>query len=359
MSRKINTRLPAPSKGKTDILALSHQRLTEWLREHELEDYRATQIQKWIYQRRVDSFTHMSDLSKDLRHQLESHFFIGRLAVVRIASASDGVHKYLFRLADGRHIESVLIPAQGHSTVCISSQVGCAQGCKFCLTSQGGLQRNLTAGEIVAQVREIGILQAPEPQPSHIVFMGMGEPLANFDPVVTAIETLTAKTWGLGLSSRHLTLSTAGLVPRLADLGRLSDVNLAISLNASDNVTRSRIMPINRKYPLEMLLQASRNYPLRPRRRITFEYILIAGVNDSPADAIRLTRLLRSLKAKINLIPFNPHPGTEFRRPDENNILEFQRILHRHNFTAIIRQSKGGDIAAACGQLRAAHPNGI
>lgn len=356
MSSKINLPLSAPTERKIDILNLSHHHLTEWLRRHDVKIYRATQIKKWIYQRRVDSFGQMSNLSKSLRRRLESHFFIGRLEVVRTASARDGVRKFLFRLADGRLIESVLIPAKSHSTVCISSQVGCAQGCRFCVTARGGLQRNLTAGEIVAQVREIGLIQAPSPPPSHIVLMGMGEPLANFDPVVTAIETLTDKTWGLQLASRHLTLSTAGLVPRLADLGRTSDVNLAISLNASDNATRSRLMPINRKYPLETLLQACREYPLRPRRRITFEYILIAGVNDTPADAIRLTRLLRPLKAKINLIPFNQHPGTEFRRPTENSILEFQGILHQHNFTAIIRQSKGGDIEAACGQLRAAQP---
>jgi 23S rRNA (adenine2503-C2)-methyltransferase len=215
------------------------------------------------------------------------------------------------------------------------------------------LVRNLTRGEIIAQVRDVSkCLDGPK-RLTNIVLMGMGEPLANYSNVVSAINTITDSNYGLGFSSRRLTLSTAGLVPKLSSLGRDTSVNLAISLNATDNKTRNMLMPINRKYPLEKLLDACAGYPLLPRRRITFEYILIKGINDSITDAKRLVTLLRPIRAKINLIPFNEYEGSEFNRPEESAIFNFKEILNKNDYTAIIRHSKGQDISAACGQLRA------
>ncbi len=300
----------------------------------------------------------MTNLKKDLRQRLAAVFDIGRLHRRTCETAADGTRKYLFELVDGERIESVLIPERDHYTLCLSTQVGCAQGCRFCLTASGGLGRNLTQGEILAQVRDIRFdLEQPE-NLTNIVFMGMGEPLANYRNLIGAIGLLQDNKVGFGFSKRKITVSTAGLVPRLADLGRDTDVGLAVSLNATDNETRSRLMPINRRYPLEVLLEACRRYPLAPQRRITFEYILLAGINDSPADARRLSALLRPIRAKINLIPFNDHPGSEFRRPDEGTILAFQKVLVDQRYTAIIRRSKGREISAACGQLRARATDG-
>ena len=300
----------------------------------------------------------MTNLKKDLRQRLAAVFDIGRLHRRTCETAADGTRKYLFELVDGERIESVLIPERDHYTLCLSTQVGCAQGCRFCLTASGGLGRNLTQGEILAQVRDIRFdLEQPE-NLTNIVFMGMGEPLANYRNLIGAIGLLQDNKVGFGFSKRKITVSTAGLVPRLADLGRDTDVGLAVSLNATDNETRSRLMPINRRYPLEVLLEACRRYPLAPQRRITFEYILLAGINDSPADARRLSALLRPIRAKINLIPFNDHPGSEFRCPDEGTILAFQKVLVDQRYTAIIRRSKGREISAACGQLRARATDG-
>jgi 23S rRNA (adenine2503-C2)-methyltransferase len=229
--------------------------------------------------------------------------------------------------------------------------VGCAQGCRFCRTAKGGFVRNLSKGEIIAQVRDIANHLDDAKRLTNIVLMGMGEPLANYRNVIEAVKTLTDSDTGLGFSSRKITISTAGLVPRLADLGRESTVNLAISLNATDNETRSMLMPINRKYPIETLLDACAQYPLMPRRKITFEYVLIKGVNDSRQDAERLATLLRPIRAKINLIPFNTYQGCEFERPDESVIDDFKEILTQKHYTVIIRHSKGQDISAACGQL--------
>ncbi|UCF91555.1 MAG: 23S rRNA (adenine(2503)-C(2))-methyltransferase RlmN [Desulfobacterales bacterium] len=338
---------------QTDIKELSANQLVDWLAEREIPSYRAVQIRKWIYLRQADTFESMTDLSKEIRASLNRHFTIRRLEKVALETSSDGSRKYLFRLQDGKFIESVLIPERNHATLCISSQVGCAQNCRFCLTARGGFERNLTQGEIIAQVRDVqNDLNAGQPL-TNIVFMGMGEPLANYQNVVHAIRTITDSTLGLGFSSRRVTVSTAGLVPKICALGRDTKVNLAVSLNATDDQTRSALMPLNRGYPLKQLLEACRNYPLPPGRRITFEYILIKGMNDSVADARRLAHLLRPIRAKINLIPFNPHEGSTFERPDDHVIANFQEILLQKNYTVIIRRSKGQDISAACGQLRA------
>jgi len=338
---------------KKDILELSREQLIAWLAVRKIEKYRADQILKWVYLRQADSFERMTDISKEIRILLSQQFAIGRLAVERTESSRDGSRKYLFKLKDGKFIESVLIPERDHFTLCVSSQVGCAQGCLFCLTATGGLERNLSRGEIIAQVRDIKNGLDDPLRLTNIVFMGMGEPLANYLTLVSAIEVITDTDRGLRLAGRRVTVSTAGLVPRLLDLGRDTRVNLAVSLNATDNDTRTRLMPINRKYPLENLLEACRQYSPASGRRITFEYILIKGMNDSAKDARRLAKLLQPIRCKINLIPYNPNEGCDFDRPSEEVIQAFYRILFDKNYTVIIRRSKGEDISAACGQLRA------
>jgi 23S rRNA (adenine2503-C2)-methyltransferase len=338
---------------KQNILELDQAELITWLADQKAEPYRADQILKWLYARQTDSFDLMTDLSKDLRARLESNFTIDRLDVDRISTSVDGTRKYVFKLKDGRRIESVLIPEREHYTLCISSQVGCAQDCGFCLTASIGFQRNLSAAEIVSQVRDIKHdLKYPKLL-TNLVFMGMGEPLANYRNLVSAIKVITDARFGYGFAGRRVTVSTAGLASRLADLGRDTRANLAISLNATDNDTRSRLMPINRKFPIEKLLEACRHFPLPGGRRITFEYVLLKDINDSIEDAHRLAKLLRPIKSKINLIPFNTHPGCPFQRPDEDTILRFQNILIDKNYTVMIRRSKGQDISAACGQLAA------
>ncbi|MCK4984756.1 MAG: 23S rRNA (adenine(2503)-C(2))-methyltransferase RlmN [Desulfobacterales bacterium] len=339
------------SDKKINILELSKERFASWLEGRQIESYRAAQVFKWIYLRQADRFDLMTDIAKDIRPLLEDHFTIDRLQTENVETSIDGSRKYLFKLEDGERIESVLIPERDHYTLCISSQVGCAQDCRFCLTASGGFQRNLSKAEIVSQVRDIkNELQDSMPL-SNLVFMGMGEPLANYKNLVAAIQAITDSSFGLGFASRRVTVSTAGIVSRLADLGRDTRVNLAISLNATDNQTRNRIMPINRKFPIEKLLKACQQFPLPGGRRITFEYVLLKDVNDSVEDAYRLAELLRPIKSKINLIPFNSHEGCQYQRPDEDTILRFQKILIDKNYTVMIRQSKGQDISAACGQL--------
>ena len=338
---------------QTDIKELSKDELTLWFISKGIQPYRAGQILKWIYLRQADTFDVMTDIKKEIRNQLSQDFIICRLKKTRTETSQDGSKKYLFKLNDGKYIESVLIPEKDHYTLCISSQVGCAQGCKFCLTARAGFSRNLTKGEIIAQIRDVAFDIGGQKRLSNIVMMGMGEPLANYSNVVEAIHVITDKDAGLEFSNRKVTVSTSGLVPKLMDLGRKTTVNLAVSLNATENKTRDMLMPVNRKYPIEQLLKACANYPLMPRRKITFEYILIKGINDSEQDARRLAKLLRPIRAKINLIPFNSYEKSEFDRPDESVILKFKDILSKTNYTAIVRYSKGQDISAACGQLSA------
>ena len=333
-----------------DVKGFSEASLIHWLEQHGVAPYRAGQILRWVYHRGVYSFSDMTDLSKDLREFLSERLIIGRLEVDRVQISKDGSRKYLFCLKDGQHIESVLIPEPGHWTLCISTQVGCGMGCAFCLTGRGGFVRNLEPAEIVGQICAVRDDLSGVPPLTNVVFMGMGEPLANYKHVVQAIRTIAGDN-GLQFSSRRVTLSTAGLPSGIDDLGRDVKVNLAVSLNASDNDTRNRLMPINRTYPIEKLLSACRRFPLPARRTIMFEYVLIAGVNDAPEDAERLAKLLRPLRAKINLIPFNPFDGTEFERPGDDVIEAFQQVLLARHYTAVIRHSKGADICAACGQL--------
>jgi 23S rRNA (adenine2503-C2)-methyltransferase len=339
--------------GRSDILSVSREQLGEWLAARGIAAYRAGQILKWIYRRQKDSFAEMSDIAKDVRELLARHFHIPRLEIWARETSADGTRKYLFGLEDGESVESVLIPERDHFTLCVSSQVGCAQNCRFCLTAKSKLRRSLSQGEILAQIRDIQRDVAGASPLTNLVFMGMGEPLANLDNLLGALEIITDGEAGLGFANRRVTVSTAGLVPQMLEFGRRCRASLAVSLNAADDDTRSRLMPVNRRYPLESLLEACRAYPLPPGRRITFEYILIQGVNDAPEDARRLARLLRPIRCKINLIPFNPHAGSEFARPPEEAIRAFKEILLRKHFTVIVRQSKGQDISAACGQLRA------
>jgi len=342
-----------PSMRLTDINDLSKSELGEWLEKHGEASYRGEQILKWIHKGQVDDFSEMTNLKKEFRALLQSHFSINRLKLKKTETSTDGSKKFLFELKDGHGVESVLIPGKNRHTLCISTQAGCAQGCAFCHTGRGGLKRNLTASEIVGQVRDVKNRPDVPLNFTNIVVMGMGEPLANYDNVVNALDIIIDPISGLQFASRKVTLSTSGMVSKMKDLGRDTSVNLAISLNAADNKTRSMLMPVNRRHPIEELMAACRSYELAPRRRITFEYILIQGVNDSPADALALARLLSGMRAKINLIPFNPFPGTDFQRPDKTAIDRFRNILVEQNLTAITRQSMGADISAACGQLSA------
>ncbi|MBU4184821.1 MAG: 23S rRNA (adenine(2503)-C(2))-methyltransferase RlmN [Proteobacteria bacterium] len=341
------------STNKTDIKDLTRKQLASWLEEHDIEPYRAGQILKWIYNRQADTFDIMTDLGKEIRELLSLNFTINRLDIIQIETSQDGSKKYLFKLEDGKFIESVLIPERDYYTLCISSQVGCAQGCRFCLTAKGGFIRNLSKNEIVSQVRDVLKDLIGSKHITNIVFMGMGEPLANFQNVVEAIDTITDADSGLGFSNRRVTVSTAGLVSKLLSLGNETKINLAVSLNATDNRTRDFLMPVNKKYPIEELLDACRKYNLRPGGKITFEYILMKGVNDSAEDANRLAELLKGIRSKINLIPFNEYEGSDFRRPEESVINNFREIPNRKGYTVIIRHSKGQDISAACGQLSA------
>jgi 23S rRNA (adenine2503-C2)-methyltransferase len=335
----------------SDIKELTRDQLIVWLEERKIRPFRAIQIFKWIYLRNADSFEMMTDLGKEIRDLLLDNFTINRLDITKKLESNDGTKKYLFKLEDGKFVESVLIREKSHFTLCISSQVGCAQGCSFCLTAKGGFSRNLTTGEIISQIRDIQKDMDESDNLSNLVLMGMGEPLANYDNLVNALNIITDTDFGLKFSTRRVTLSTAGFVPKFADLGKDTKVNLAVSLNATDNKTRSMLMPINRKYPLEELLEACRLYPLKPRRKITFEYILIKGINDSPEDAERLAKLLTPIKAKINLIPFNEHSKSDLKSPESSVVLKFQKDLNKYGYSAIIRYSKGQDISAACGQL--------
>lgn len=339
---------------KTSIKRLTFDELKTTLGNMGLKGYRAGQITSWIYQHHAVSFEEMTNIAKADRDQLAAVYSLTAPSLLRTERSSDGTRKFLFGLGDGHTIESVLIPDDDRQTLCISSQVGCQQACRFCLTGQGGFTRNLLFYEIVDQVLEVSRILRGEGARgvTNIVLMGMGEPLANFDEVIKAIRVITSDR-ALGFSGRRLTLSTAGLVPEMDALGQAGvKVNLAVSLNATTDEVRDRIMPVNRRYPLKELLAACRRFPLEPRRRITFEYVLLRGVNDSGDDALRLTRLLKGIKCKVNLIPFNPFPGSEFKRPDDDAVKRFQKILQDHHYTALVRESRGRDISAACGQLR-------
>lgn len=324
--------------------------LEAFVAQHGKEKYRARQIMKWIYQKGAISFDEMTNLSKSFREQMKGLARISALRIADTQTSSDGTIKILFRLEDGLYIEGVLIPGRNHWTQCVSTQAGCRMGCTFCLTGLSGFRRDLLPSEIVDQVTRVRFTMKEGTKIGNIVLMGMGEPLANYDNTLRAIRIMTCDD-GLALSSRRITLSTCGIPPMILRLGEDVCVNLAVSLNAPDDDTRDALMPINRKYPLAELIRACKDYPMPRRRRITFEYILIDGVNASPEDARKLVRLFRGMKCKFNLIPFNEFPGAPYRAPSRKTIEAFQKVLVDHHFTAVIRKSCGRDILAACGQL--------
>ena len=315
--------------------------------------YRGRQLATWIYRKGVFELEAMTDLPTDFRERLAERARIDVPEPERVTPSQDGSEKLVFCLAGGSRISAVVMPDDNRITLCVSTQVGCGFQCLFCLTGVMGLERNLSAGEIVGQVLAANRLLAPDRRVTHIVFMGMGEPLANYAAVVTSIRILTDAKLGLGYSPRRITVSTVGLVPGIEKLGRENlKVNLAISLHAASDEVRSKLMPVNRSFDLDALMAALRKYPLAPRQRIFFEYVMLDGVNDSPEDARRLVKLLRGLRAKVNLIPFNDWEGAPFQRPPLPRILAFQSILLDAGITTTVRWSKGEDIGAACGQLR-------
>ncbi len=368
---------------KTNFKEFSQEKITLLIAMLGQKPYRAKQIINWIYKKLASSFDEMTDLPVKFREELNKTAFLSNLKLLQTQISTDGTQKFLFQLEDGETVESVLIPntrGENKFTLCISSQVGCALGCVFCVTGKLGLKRNLRAYEIVDQVittsRILSISSHPLLIPSlekgdtlgskrgikggditNIVFMGMGEPLNNFNEVAEALWRITEL---MDFSKRRITVSTAGIIPNIYKLAdKFPDINLAISLNATTDETRNKIMPVNKKYPLRELLKACKEFPLTARRHITFEYVLLEGINDTNEDALRLVKLLRGLRSKVNLIPYNPAPVQKiiqlFRQPPGNKILEFQDILHKAGITAIIRKSMGADISAACGQLKATY----
>ena len=338
-------------KGRVHLKNLTLEELEAFVISLEEKPFRATQLARWLYGRGARNFAEMSDLAMGFRKKLEESAWVHFLEPVEVQTSQDGTRKYRFLLGDGEAIESVLLPERDHFTLCLSTQVGCALGCKFCLTGKRGWIRNLKPSEMIDQVIGVRATLTPEEKLTNLVLMGMGEPLQNFANVLQALEILRSSN-GLQFSNRRITLSTAGIIPEMVKvLSRKNFVKLAISLNATTDEQRSRLMPINRKYPLKDLLFACRKVPLPNRERITFEYVLIQGVNDSEEDAHRLTQLLKGIRAKVNLIPFNEHPGSPFRRASDEAVQKFREILMARSFTAMIRQSKGADILAACGQL--------
>jgi len=343
---------------KPSIKSLLLDELIEELWQLNEPPYRANQIATWIYRKRVRSFDSMSDLPRPLRQKLKTKFAYTDLEIVRILGGKDATRKFLFRLSDGNLIESVLIPASpalygsrsDRRTICVSTQVGCAYGCKFCASGLDGWKRNLSADEIVDQI--IAVEQEAGERLDNIVFMGMGEPLANYENLLRAISILNAP-WGIGIGARHITVSTSGLVPQIRKLAdQPLQIRLAVSLHGATDAVRSQIMPINRKYNVEALFDACRYYNSRKKQRITFEYILIENVNDSVDQAHALAKRARDLEAKVNLIPYNTVDGLGWTRPPRPQQERFLAVLRNAGVTATLRREKGHNIAAACGQLR-------
>jgi 23S rRNA (adenine2503-C2)-methyltransferase len=336
---------------RPDLAALERDELETLVVRLGAEPFHARQIYRWIHRRGVTEPGSMTDLSRGLRGRLEAETRVLTPRVVGRDVSSDGTTKFLLALEDGRRIESVFIPDTPAQTFCVSTQVGCAMRCGFCLTGKMGMVRNLAAGEIVGQVRvlaaELGLLDTR----FNVVLMGMGEPLHNYDETMKALRML-ADEHGFGLSPRRVTLSTVGVLPALERLATEPFMpNLAVSLHATTEELRDALVPVNRKYGLADLIEACRRFPVKRRDRITFEYVLLDGVNDSPDDARRLVRLLDGVRAKVNLLPLNEAPGIPFRRPSDERVNRFAKILADRGVTVSVRKSRGRDIRAACGQL--------
>ncbi|MDD3343571.1 MAG: 23S rRNA (adenine(2503)-C(2))-methyltransferase RlmN [Sulfurospirillaceae bacterium] len=348
--------------AKINILDLSKEELSELIR----PSFRAKQIYQWIYQKYVTSFDAMKNLPSELKKTLEESYILNPLKIIRLEQSADGSKKYLFALLDGNTVESVLLPMKKEQvdedgklvhhtkyTICISSQVGCKIGCAFCLTGKDGFKRNLTAGEITSQVlmikRDNNIA---ENRRVNIVYMGMGEPLDNLENVSKAVK-IFSDIDGLSISTRRQTISTSGLSSQIEKLGNMDlGILLAISLHAVDDVLRQKLMPINKAYNIESIINAVKAFPIDTRKRVMFEYLVMKGINDDQQSAKKLVKLLHGIKSKVNLIYFNPHHGSEFQRPNEKDVVAFQQYLVDHGVLCTIRQSKGLDISAACGQLK-------
>jgi 23S rRNA (adenine2503-C2)-methyltransferase len=338
---------------KRNVRSLTLADLGSWVEERGFEPYRANQLAGWLYNRPLAAVADMHNLPAPLRAALAQDFDCSAPAIAKESRSTDGTVKLLVGLHDGKVVESVLIPRDDHLTLCISSQVGCALDCRFCATATLGLERNLDASEIVGQVLLARPVAAPDVLTNY-VFMGMGEPLANYDRLLRALEIMTAR-WGLGISPRRITVSTVGLVPQLERLVRDTSVHVAVSLSAARDELRDRLMPVNKRWPLAELMAACKRLDLPRRKRVTFEYVLLAGVNDTPRDAAELVRLVHGVPVKLNLIPFNPYPGSGFERPSDARVEDFQSRLLAAGVHATVRKSRGRDIEAACGQLAAAN----
>lgn len=336
--------------GRVLLKSLTSEQLQAWVASIGEKKFRAAQLWSWLYTKHAASFDEMTNLSKSFRHRLAELARIDVLECTGVHQATDGTRKLTWKTLSGGQIESVLIPTESRNTLCISSQVGCAINCQFCLTARMGLRAHLTTAEIVDQVVQVRRRFEEEQHVSNVVFMGMGEPLHNPDNVIPATNILIDRT-GLDFSRRKVTVSTSGLVPEIKRLGRESGARLAVSLNATTNEVRDWIMPINRRYPLEELMAALREFRMGKGERITFEYVMLKGVNDTDADARRIVKLTGNIPSKINLIPFNPHPGTEFESSSPERVEEFRQLLADRNVFATVRQTRGDDRMAACGQL--------
>jgi 23S rRNA (adenine2503-C2)-methyltransferase len=334
-----------------DLAELEPAELEHFVEDCGFEAFHARQLYRWIHRHALGDFSTMTNLSRGLRAHLEAHCFVGSPRVVDDQTSVDGTRKLVLELADSRRIESVFIPDTPAMTFCVSTQVGCAMSCRFCLTGKMGLVRNLTAGEIVGQVRVLAAATGLLDQSFNIVLMGMGEPLHNYDNTMKALRMLHAEN-GLAISPRRVTLSTVGIVPGLERLAQEPLMpNLAISLHATTEEQRTVLVPPNVKYPLGAILDTCRRFPLKKRNRITFEYVMLNGVNDAPDDARRLAKLLWGIKSKVNLIPLNPAPGIPYERPSDERVNRFAQILAERHLTVSVRKTRGRDIRAACGQL--------
>jgi len=336
---------------KTNLLDFDREGLKAFFVEMGEKPFRATQLLKWIYQEGVDDFDQMTNLSKSLRVWLKQNCIIQAPEILLEKIASDGTRKWVIQMSCGNRVETVFIPEQNRGTLCVSSQVGCALACTFCSTARQGFNRNLNVSEIIGQLYSAQNRLGDAQRITNVVMMGMGEPLLNFDNVVAAMN-LMMDDFCYGLSKRRVTVSTSGIVPAMQRLSQVCDVSMAVSLHAPTDALRDELVPINQKYPLSELMAACRDYAKTgPRKHITFEYVMLAGINDSIGDAKALIKLLRHVPAKINLIPFNPFPGSDYRCSTGSVILKFRDVLHNAGIVTTIRKTRGDDIDAACGQL--------
>ena len=348
---------PSDTNATPDLRGMSRDALADFISRLGQKPFRARQIFAWLHRRGARSFDEMTDLSLELRQRLAATARLSAMAVDEVQISSDGTRKFRFRTVDDHFVEAVFMPETDRRTLCVSTQIGCPMGCAFCRTARLGLTRNLTAGEILAQIyevnRAVAAIDARDRRPiTNLVFMGMGEPFLNFDNLTNALALLQNDA-GLNFSRRHITVSTSGIVPMIDRFGAETDNKLAISLNASTDAQRDALMPVNRRYPLADLVAACRRFPLRQGRRITFEYVLLDGLNDTLDDARRVIALLRGIEAKVNLIPYNESPDLPFRSVPMERAEAFRDHLLRAGLVAVIRKNRGRDILAACGQLAA------